>query len=139
MAAKQADPDCTVIGGCLWTVQFTRELEKIFDLGGLDYMDIYSYHAYGTLERSLEQELDARALKGKVKDKYGRDLRVWMTEGGIVSWPFLPSVLGADVQSAPVPLFRYDKACEALARIYLKALAYGNEKFFYYYLGYPLA
>ena len=47
-AAKEADPDCKVVGGCLATLDYasTRSfMNRLFASGGLDYMDILSIHA----------------------------------------------------------------------------------------------
>ena len=47
-AAKEADPDCKILGGCLATLDYasTRSfMNRLFASGGLDYMDILSIHA----------------------------------------------------------------------------------------------
>lgn len=134
-AAKEADPSCTVLGGGgMGVASFDKPLKTILDLGGLNYMDVFSYHTYGGMYQDIEK---VKELKHMVKEQYGRDLRVWMTEGGIVSWPFYKSIVGGDVKTSGQEYFDYKGSCEFLARVYLKALAYGTEKFFYYYLGYP--
>ncbi len=87
---KQLDPTATVVGiaGCPGWLRFT---EEVFKLGGLQFMDVLSYHdyAYAVPETfGCDQKV---AQTRELMRRYGRVLPMWDTE---VGFPQPPRVAG---------------------------------------------
>jgi len=123
--AKRADPDCVIVGGCLWPPrpEFT---DRVLAAGALRHMDAVSYHHYC--------EPDAVAM-GQVKDWHdqirakidaagGRNLPLWMTEGGC-SCPSYYWWLDRRDQARA--------AAETVAKHLIQTKSLGVETFFLYY------
>jgi hypothetical protein len=77
-AAKEAQPDCLVIGGiagppALLTTEF-------IDAGGLDYVDALNLHQYPGGMPPEGMDADLAALAAKLRD-IGRPVPIWFTEG----------------------------------------------------------
>ena len=104
-AAKEADPDCEVVGGCLAQLDYagTRGfMNRLFASGGLDYMDILSIHAdQGGMgpagpampEESMGLSPGATVTQafGEITDlmrAYGEVKPIWNTERPIWCTPF---------------------------------------------------
>ncbi|KPK65554.1 MAG: hypothetical protein AMK73_02700, partial [Planctomycetes bacterium SM23_32] len=80
-AAKEADPDCTVVGGISghpdmsWTRRFVEE-------GGLEWCDVTNYHIYPhkgwpeVYDEALAERLEQMRERGELKP-------IWMTEFGV--------------------------------------------------------
>jgi hypothetical protein len=83
--AKEADPDCKVIG-CVTAGTALEFIEKVLQLGGGDYMDIISVHPYQ--HETPEDDKGQIALIHNLHDmlrKYNVDVPIWITEVGWVS------------------------------------------------------
>lgn len=86
IAAKQADPDCVIVGMC--TAGFDLKfIERAYQLGAKDYFDVMSCHYYLTAapEDGIKRELqNLRHLMTRYGDG---DKKVWITEMGVTSHP----------------------------------------------------
>lgn len=82
-AAKQANPDCTVLG-ISGTGGYLGWMEEVLKRDGLRYMDAVSVHTY-TTPRSPEQAnlLGRMASTRALIEKYGGEHPIWNTEVGI--------------------------------------------------------
>ena len=80
-AAKEADPNCRIVGGldCNPTSKYEAQFVKE---GGLQWCDIHDYHAYLSLERAEAVEPDYKAQWEQMK-KLGQAKPIWVTEFGI--------------------------------------------------------
>jgi len=89
LTAKEVDPNVKILGIC-GTGDYFYFMERVLQMGGMDYMDIVSIHTY-TLPHGPEQ--GAGGLQGAVDErirrtrtlmrKYGgRELPIWTTEIG---------------------------------------------------------
>ncbi|MCP4592371.1 MAG: hypothetical protein GY842_16685 [bacterium] len=86
VAAKKADPNCTVIGGVL-AGPHAEFLEGMYQHGAGGYFDALSYHNYG-------QQLDIAAewsavekLRGIMRAHGDADKPIWHTETGFFTGP----------------------------------------------------
>jgi len=129
-AAKRADPQCVVLGGCISPVALDWT-ERIFKAGALRYMDVLSYHCYMW---SGDQEREIRAIKS-LMEKYGPVRPMWNTEGGLVAETARRLLHEGNACARP-PLSPVE-AASRITRVYVTTLAEGVDKFFYYYVGYP--
>jgi len=132
-AAKRANPDAVIVGGCPTGRPPSRWLAKIFDLGALDYMDIVSFHFYtdGRPGDVLETPtaVDVEAIKKLMQLKLGRTIPIWETESGIMYPETNYSNLKEISPSYAVPA---DEAVAYLIRNYIHLIASGVDKWFYY-------
>ncbi len=122
-ACKSADPDCVIIGGVTSGVDIDF-LEKVFNAGGIQFMDKLSVHPYrGTAPEegeSLRVQLDK--VSGLI-EKYKKPLPLWISEMGY------PTHTGPNGHSE-------SRQADYLARCYLAALGSGKiESFFWYWFG----
>ena len=136
LAAKAANPECKIVGGvCGFRPQPRSFMERAFRAGLLDYLDILSFHDYGT--RTNEDAGLGRRLDGirALMNKYGRDLPMWNSEGGLRSRGFSAEVCGSDdlgtahVESDLSPV----GAAAGLIKTYAVTMGHGVTKYFYYF------
>lgn len=83
--AKEADPDCVVIGGALAGAD-ARFLRGMYTHGARGHFDALSYHTYGNnpTEESQQREIDM--LRTVMEEN--RDVKpLWLTETGIYTGP----------------------------------------------------
>lgn len=142
-AAKEADPDCKIIGLCA-TSDFQGRPDsysrQVFKLGGTNYFDLCSVHMY---LRSPEQSLGIgsdKALEGwreMLKSEYNKTSDIWHTEKSYIS-----SEVGYSARKVPSPLeycdepqffiqSMNDKANWMIRETILSAIG-GHGKFFWF-------
>lgn len=116
-AAKRADPDCKILAPV--TAGFDRKfIERLYQLGGKDYFDVFDYHYYRhhPPEKDVPREIAAiRALM----HRFGDDKPIWITETGVTS----------PVDKQPES---YDRQAMLIVRNHLLCLAEGVERIFYF-------
>ena len=120
-AVKEVSPETRVVG-CVATPNAWDWLEKVFQLGGLSYMDAVSVHPYRWLEwHKPPATFDAdMARLTKLIAKYNPDNRprpIWATE---VSWPSREDGVSPEIQA------------EYIVRTYIVLIANGVEKIFWF-------
>ena len=119
-AVKEADPEAKVIGCCTAGTDLNF-IEKVFQLGGFDKMDILSIHPYrypGTPEETdfIGELKRADALVRK----YGAPKEIWLTE---IGWPTHVGSNGAGET----------KQAAMIVRTYIQAIVSGVvQKTFWY-------
>ena len=123
--AKRADPGCTIVGGCFWPPEpeFT---DRVLATGALSLMDAVSYHHYCEPDAvAMGQVKDwYEHMRGKIDAAGGKELPLWMTEGG-TACPSFYAWLGRRDQARA--------AAETVAKHLIQTKALGVETFFYYY------
>lgn len=136
-AIKEADPNALVVG----PAGRLKFIEDIYELGAIRYLDILSYHQYFqdtdpwnsiSSEREMVEKLKALGVK------YGKDVPIWNTEGGIVSGSFYTIFehrsFSCKENGEEYPLLTVQDASALTVRWWASNLANGVEKNFYYYL-----
>jgi len=83
--AKQADPDCTILGGALAGAD-ERFLRGMYEHGARGYFDALSYHTYGNHPTEETQRDEINCLR-RVMQEYNDDKPLWLTETGIYTGP----------------------------------------------------
>jgi chitodextrinase len=116
---KQANPDKTVVGMTTASVPFTW-LESVFQLGGLDKVDVASVHPY-QFPRTPEHMVPEMDRLHNLIDRYnnGQSKPVWITE---ISHPTHQSAAGVDIKTQ----------ADYLVRTFVLSLASGIDKVFWY-------
>jgi len=83
-AAKQANPNCTVVGICTTADQGINPFafaKEVIEKGGLNYCDVVSYHPYSRApEDVIEWTQSLKKMIGQYSN--GRDIPLWNTESG---------------------------------------------------------
>ena len=129
LAARRADPDCTVVGICGFDGD-EKLMPYILDEGGLDSLDVLSMHPYACFGKTPEVGMPpiwahARALLAA----HGADKPLWSTEFGwrATDWPARPDHEGA---ATDVP----DEKTQAqwAVRSIVLSRASGVERFYYF-------
>ncbi len=145
-AAKKADPQCVIVGS---GGNGTEWLEKLFKLGGLEYMDVVSQHYY-TIPRNTPFEGHKReSRRGNLLERiphekalirkynHGRDKPLWNSETGwpLVSWHDkvrLPKrFFAAQDHVSRTELVR--RRANYLIRHHVVAFASGVDRYFQFY------
>jgi hypothetical protein len=148
-AIKRADPQAVILGGCFapsdepWT-------ERVLGAGGLDFMDVLSYHVYWSPPLTLPTTPgEAPNITQQVQRfvelmrKHGEVKPIYMTEGGIRCPPFaswLPkegferSAPFGSQAGAGAALTGVDAAA-GLVRGMVEMLSAGVQQIDYYYSG----
>lgn len=116
---KAQNPNVTVVGGATAGVPL-EWLEELFQLGGLDYMDVLSVHPY-VYPSAPEQAGESLAALDALVRQYnnGESKPIWITEQG---WPTHVTTRG--VSEATQAAY--------IVRSHVVALAHGVEKFYWY-------
>lgn len=83
--AKEADPDCIVLGGALAGAD-TRFLRGMYENGAGDSFDALSFHTYGNNPTESNQRREIEKLVG-VMHEYKNRKAIWLTETGIYTGP----------------------------------------------------
>ncbi|MFB3895525.1 MAG: sugar-binding protein [bacterium] len=121
-ACKSANPNCVILGGVTSLVD-TTFIEKVFQNGGAQYMDIISVHPYTGVSPEENDLIGKLNVTRKLSEKYEKPLRIWITEVGY------PTHIGPN---------GFPEATQAkyLVRTYLQALASGwVDAVFWYWFG----
>ncbi|MDH7571334.1 MAG: glycosyl hydrolase, partial [Armatimonadota bacterium] len=111
MAAKRADPGCTVVGVCTAGTDLSY-IEAVLKEGGLDYMDALSIHPY-RYPRAPEESrfVDALEQCRALLERYGGGGKpIWITE---VGWPTHHDARGVSEETA----------ADYLVRTYVQAMS----------------
>jgi hypothetical protein len=150
-AIKRADPRAVVVGGCFYpdSDEWTR---RVLARGGLDNMDVLSYHIYWTpamteaarpgdpplIVQQVRRYVELMRARGAVKP-------IWMTEGGVMSPPFVswlpregfptgsPWAPGESIPTGS-PVLR---SAAALVKAMVEMRGEGVQVICYYYTGAP--
>jgi len=136
--AKEVDPDCKIVAPAVGGLEANslNWMECLFKLGGLDYIDIVSYHGYlfRTEDIAKTRSEEIKKLKDLIK-KYGGSKPLWDTEMAYWSKTWY-----TDITYDPHSQFRPPEkgidpyqAVNCLIQHYVVSLANGVEKIFYYY------
>lgn len=136
-AAKEADPNCTVIGG--GGACSPKWIKAILEAGALNCMDAFSIHGYyGDATTSI----DAGTYKPRIDSlrnligQYGRVVPIWNTEGGTSNSTFFDDLDFAFVPPATArDLFKYQKACNEIVKRWANIFSANVVRDFYYYAG----
>lgn len=118
---KSVRSDVKVVG-CSTSLLPWQWLDRLFELGGLNYMDVVSVHPYQFKAPPDNLEYDMRRLKDEIAyyDK-NKKCPIWVTE---ISW----STYGGDSGVTEAQQADY------LVQAYVRLLAAGVEKIFWYNL-----
>ncbi|MEW6355566.1 MAG: endo-1,4-beta-xylanase [Planctomycetota bacterium] len=128
-AVKETDPNCTLLGPCTcghvpeWT-------KKVIAAGGLNGVDIFSYHGYGMV---------GFPAYGRITEFAGQSRRpplpIWNTETGDTSESFYTNMDDEYLDSYVRWLSAnpWDQVAALTVRYYVLALAGGAEKYFQYW------
>ncbi len=146
-AAKQANPDCTVLG-VSGTGGYLPWLRDICERGGLNFMDAVSVHTYTTPSSPEQANLLGRMAGTRaIIAKYGGQQPIWNTEVGI--WqperengrPLSEERIAAKAPEETKPNWKAgwpfrpvseQAAAENCVRTYVLALASGTARLFWY-------
>ena len=133
-AAKRANPNAVIVGGCTAGQPSVKWFEKIFAHGAYDYMDVLSFHFYtdGRPGDSLDTPIGMHIMKLKeLLRKYGKGIEkpIWETESGIKYTQSEYSNILQIIPGYPVP---GEDAAVYLVRNYVHLLSSGVSKWFYY-------
>jgi len=136
-AAKEADPDCVVVGTCgpPWSTDW---FESVFEAGGLQYQDIVSAHLYPPNggHNPLDYDETFRSFVGQIRElmvEHGGVKELWDTEAGMTpATNFNRSLRPRYFRGfgTPVPV---EAMTDMSARLYAAHQAEGV-RFFYYLL-----
>ncbi len=136
-AARQADPDCRVLGLCVYPG--ARDwIASAVAAGGLDPLDVLTYHVYispGMTEPDAESgrsflEDQVGYLRGLLREQGRGDVPIWNSEGGI-GCPSFYSWAPTDGQR-----HGWDEAAAAVPKAVAQMMGAGVEKWFYYFIGF---
>ncbi len=119
-AVKEADPEAMVIGCCTSGTDL-RFIEKVFQNGGYDNMDILSIHPYRYPPTPEESDFIGELKRADaLVRKYGPRKEIWLTE---IGWPTNAGDNGSSEA----------KQAAMIARTYMQAAASGVvQKVFWY-------
>jgi hypothetical protein len=85
-AAKEADPDCIIVGVCAtsdWSGEPAPWTKRVLEIDGCKSLDALSIHMYGGCSpeayRGIGTDGMLNHLKGMLKE-FGRDIPIWHTE-----------------------------------------------------------
>jgi len=84
---RETDPDALILGGCFWRTP-KRFIEKMFDYGALDDIDIISFHPYSVNPGKSVKLYDK--LVTILKNK-GYNGEIWITEIGYPTHGWYPT------------------------------------------------
>ncbi|MGG3574874.1 glycosyl hydrolase [Bacillus gobiensis] len=115
---KEIRPDVTVVGGASSAIHMGW-LEDLFEVGGLDYMDVLSVHPYRLTQNPEGMSAELKALNELVKRYNGGQTKpIWITEMGYTTGG--TKAVDEKTQAA------------YLVRMYVLSLAEGVEKIYWY-------
>ena len=141
-AAKQANPDCTIIGGGGFGPQPGSAsfgwAEKAIRAGMGRYCDIVSVHYFnGGVPRNgpRQPQIDSLQRLRRMMRQHGGEKPVWDTEASVSSTSFLDRYRYKAAE--PYALHHFREAAYGLVRMYIVEIANGIEKIFYYHILWP--
>ncbi|RIQ21462.1 hypothetical protein DY240_15125 [Jiangella rhizosphaerae] len=118
-AVKAEHPDVTVVGGVTSSIPF-QWLEQLFQLGGLEYMDVLSVHPYRFPGAPEGMAADLQRLDALVRQyNDGESIPIWITEQ---SWPTNTGATGVSEATSAA----------YLVRAHVVAFANGVERYTWY-------
>ena len=133
-AAKSANPEAVILGGCPTSVPPAKWFDKIFALGAYQYMDVLSYHYYtdgrpgDALDTPMGRHIDdLRKLERRFSA--GSAKPIWETESGVM---YTASAYTGMIEVAPRYLTPSRQAAAYVVRNYVHLLSSGVDKWFYY-------
>ncbi|MCX7599023.1 MAG: hypothetical protein N2512_09185 [Armatimonadetes bacterium] len=130
-AAKQADPDCVVLGGGGVNPRAMAWIEQFFQAVGDDRcMDGFTYHY---LEPDYGPHVMPR-LKELLR-RHGVTGPLWNSEENVPSTSFFDQCRATHAE--PEARYHFRNACFELVRCYMENIAAGAERIFYYELADP--
>lgn len=135
-AAIEANPSSVLIGGGAVKVPLAVWTEEVFKAGALKHLDVLSYHQYFTqrpgnrIAKSIASEV---AEFNQLMSRYGSGAAkpIWNTEGGILFTETKYNNIGEVAQEFALGP---DEAPIYLVKNYVRLLAGGVEKLFFYHL-----
>ncbi len=83
--AKEADPDCTVLGGAMAGADLAF-LRGMYENGAKGHFDVLSYHTYGNDPTEESQSKEIEGMRAIMREQ-GDDKPLWLTETGIYTGP----------------------------------------------------
>ncbi|MDK2971547.1 MAG: hypothetical protein PWP23_1302 [Candidatus Sumerlaeota bacterium] len=83
--AKQADPDCVILGGALAGAD-ERFVRGMYANGAKGYFDVLSYHTYGNDPTEARQRREIDILR-RIMRENDDEKPLWITETGIYTGP----------------------------------------------------
>ena len=129
---KQEDSGAFVVGGGGLHSYAAPYVETLFDMGGLDYMDAYSFHGY-MLDGADPWEF-GRGLP-QLMAEHGKVVPFWDTEWGQQANSFKRVSFFGGQNTYRWPTYPYRAAVNLLVRHELAERALGVEANFWYQLG----
>ncbi|MDI6782794.1 MAG: sugar-binding protein, partial [bacterium] len=84
-AAKNANPNCIIVGGALAGVDESF-LRGMYQNGVKGYFDALSYHTYGQNPPEHNIQTEIKMIR-KIMGEFGDDKPIWMTETGYYTGP----------------------------------------------------
>ncbi|PIZ30328.1 MAG: hypothetical protein COY42_34130 [Armatimonadetes bacterium CG_4_10_14_0_8_um_filter_66_14] len=132
-AAKQANPDCVIVGGGGFALSSLDWVDKALRAGMLKYCDVVSFH-YGYAGQPFEKQVEwftqhLSTLRAMMRDS-GGEKPLWNTEAAVYSTSFLDQNRAGYAENDAV--YNYREAADAVVRMYVVNLAAGVRKMFYY-------
>lgn len=86
VAAKQADPDCIIVGGALAGPD-AAFLRGMYAAGAKGHFDVLSYHNYGQHMELATEWPELRKLRAVMAESADGDRPIWHTETGFYTGP----------------------------------------------------
>lgn len=127
-AAKAADPSCHLLAPCT-TPHAPEWTERALAAGALEGADIFSYHGYTCLAKSLYDRVNEWARRG------GRLMPRWNTETGVTARTFYRHVADKldDSYTRWIGGVSVEEAVGQVVKLFALAIASGADRFFYYW------
>jgi hypothetical protein len=129
---KQVDPQAFVVGGGGLQYYACEYLDRLFTLGGLKYMDAYSFHGY--MVDGWDPWQYGRGIKDLMA-KHGKVVAFWDTEWGMQCRTFRKTFYPGGQSTYRWPCYPYRTAVNMVARHEIAERAIGVEVNFWYTLG----
>lgn len=135
--AKKADPAARILGLGGVSLYHLDWAERVFAQGGLDYMDVFSFHGYYHTQRTARfDELRERIGAARsLMANYGAVKPMWLSESGITSCTFFRDL---DLPELPPlaarPPLDFRSAANELVKVYTTVLSERVMKYMYYCL-----
>jgi len=131
-AAKQAAPDCVVMGG-LAGPPGMHWWDSFIQAGGLKWCDIICYHMYPRADWAESHDEEFSARWEQIRREAGTK-PIWMTEFGVYGDdrpPFTPQQVGDQAMTNALRPSELEAACD-IVRFAAVMGAYGVRKVFYH-------
>ncbi|HTP79944.1 MAG TPA: carbohydrate binding domain-containing protein [Bacteroidota bacterium] len=136
-AAKKADPNCTVLGGC-FVPAAQQWAEAVVANDGLKYMDAMAYHIYWNTDMTaITPSTDLTPLASfanwyiNIMKSHGVEKPLYMTEGGTKGLPFAAWI------PSDGPAVGAFESSSTLVKGIVEMFSAGVRDICYYFAGYP--